>query len=114
MLSSFINTANYERDGLEQYGRKENGRLIEVPEEPIQYGKDNNIIDNEDCTDVVVKAAELIGVTLDRKGKGDTTRDVYFYIIRGNNSLGFLDVFAQIRALKAPKVSFFFFSACFS
>ena len=65
--SSYINTANYERDALEQYGRKENGRVIEVPEEPIQYDKDNNIVDNEDCTEKVIKAAELIGVTLDRK-----------------------------------------------
>ena len=66
--NSNINASNYERDAIEQYGRLESWRMIDVDEKPIEYDADGNIIDDEDCAELAIKAAKLIGVTLDRKG----------------------------------------------
>ena len=63
-----INTSNYERDALEQYNRLESYRIIEAEEDPIKYDSDGNIVDEEDCAALAIKSAELLGVTLKRKG----------------------------------------------
>ena len=61
---SSINTANYERDALEQYGRRESERLVDVDEEPLKLDTNGNIIDNEDCVQLAIEAAAVLDVTL--------------------------------------------------
>ena len=56
-LKSSINVSNYRRDELEQYGRKESLRVIDVPEEPLAYIKKGKIV-NEDCAQIIIDAAE--------------------------------------------------------
>ena len=66
-MSANINTANYERDALEQYNRLESWRIINAEEDPVEYDGEGNVIDNEDCDALAIKAAGLLGVTLDPK-----------------------------------------------
>ena len=66
-----INKSNYQRDELEQYGRKESGRVIEVKEEPLVYNENGGIKETEDCAQVVIDAAAIAGVKIE---KGDIQR----------------------------------------
>ena len=59
-----INTSNYERDAIEQYGRLESFRVIDAEEKPLQYDKNGNIIDDEDCTQLAIDAAAVVDVDL--------------------------------------------------
>ena len=55
-----INSANYERDALNQYGRRESGRALDIPEEPIEYDGDGKIVDNEDCAQLIVDIGKVL------------------------------------------------------
>ena len=66
-LHASVNISSYQRDELEQYGRKESFRAVDVPEEPIKYDEEGEIIETEDCAAVAMEAAELLGITLKRK-----------------------------------------------
>ena len=61
-----INTSNYQRDELEQYGRRESGRLRDVVEDPIIYDNKGKIKDAEDCAQVIVDAAAVAGVKIEK------------------------------------------------
>ena len=61
-----VNGNNYSNDGLEQYGRRESFRIIDLAELPLKYDNAGNVIDNEDCKATAVEAAELLGVNITR------------------------------------------------
>lgn len=64
---SVINTVSYEKDGLEQYGRKESFRLIDVPEEKLELDDAGNVVDSEDCAQLIIDAAANIDVDIAKK-----------------------------------------------
>ena len=66
-LRGSVNTSNYQRDEIEQYGRKESFREIDVPEEPIKYNDDGDSVETEDCGALAIEAAGLLGITLEKK-----------------------------------------------
>ena len=66
-LKSSINVSNYRRDELEQYGRKESLRVIDVPEEPLAYNEKGKIVDNEDCAQIIIDAADTLGVKVEKQ-----------------------------------------------
>ena len=61
---SSINTSNYERDAIEQYGRLEAWRLLEAEEPPMKLDADGKIIDEEDCDQLAINAAAVVGVKI--------------------------------------------------
>ena len=61
-----MNTSSYERDALEQYGRKESGRYVDVEEEPLVIDDKGNIKDTEDCAQVIVDAAAVAGIEISK------------------------------------------------
>lgn len=61
---SSINSSSYERDNLEQYGRKESLRIINVPEEKLEYDENGKIKDQEDCAEVIISAAATVDVAI--------------------------------------------------
>ena len=61
-----VNVSNYTNDGLEQYGRRETIRLVDLPEEPAKFDKAGKYIQTEDCKDIAIEAADLLGVSLSR------------------------------------------------
>ena len=64
---SAVNRSNYQQDELEQYGRKEAFRVIEYPELPLQLDSHGNPIDDENCKDVAIEAAKLVGVSIEKR-----------------------------------------------
>ena len=61
-----MNSANFQRDEIEQYGRLEAWRAIDVPEEEIVYNDKGDIVETEDCAALAVEAAKLVGVSLEK------------------------------------------------
>ena len=59
-----VNSSNYQRDEIEQYGRLESWRAIDIQEEPIKCNDKGENIETEDCAALAIEAAELIGVSL--------------------------------------------------
>ena len=66
-LLSSSNNAIYQQDEQNQYGRKESWRLNDYEELPLKFDEKGNIKDEEDCKDVAIEAAKLVGVDLERK-----------------------------------------------
>ena len=66
-LQSSVNTSNYERDEIEQYGRYESWRGVDITELPIKYDQHGEIVDDEDCSALAIEIAATVGVTLEKK-----------------------------------------------
>ena len=66
-LQSSLNISNYQRDEIEQYGRLESFRYIDIPEETLQTNDKGEIIETEDCFNLAIKASEMMGVSLKKK-----------------------------------------------
>ena len=66
-LISTVNNCAYQSDEIEQHGRKESFRIVDLPELPLKFHENGKIKDDEDCKAVAVEAAKLIGVDICKK-----------------------------------------------
>ena len=67
MQRASINEATYKRDALNQYGRRESNRWLEVKEAPIEYNENGKIKDTEDCVQLAIDAAAALDIKIEKK-----------------------------------------------
>ena len=66
MVIGAVNRSNYQNDEIEQYGRRESFRIIDIPELPLEYDGKGYVVDKEDCKSVAIETAKLVGVEMEK------------------------------------------------